>query len=109
MPRIIPPPVIPEAGYKYTMLKQNGKEVDLGVYPHKMTLKQLYAALDCETVQAIPTDYYSDLGYGRCTMFADEEGRYKISNYRNPHFNVLSAPGGVEYDVVGDVLKEQKI
>lgn len=100
-------------GYEYTLLKQDGTTENLGVYPKKMTLDQLYKTLKCDTVQIIPPAYYE--GHGRCTMWADEEARFKEGVKRNPHFKVLHSfeafGAGItgEFDVVGDVLKEKKL
>lgn len=100
-------------GYEYTLLKQDGTTENLGVYPEKMSLQQLYETLTCDTIQIIPESYYE--GHGKCTMFADEEGRFSEKNHRNPHFKVLHSfeAFGVgitgEFDVVGDVLKEKKL
>lgn len=94
-------------GYEYTLIKQDGTTENLGVYPKKMTLDQLYKTLNCDTVQIIPPDYYQ--GHEHCTMWADEEGRFKGSNHRNPHFKVLESITGEVFDVVGNVLKEKKL
>ena len=94
-------------GYEYTLLKQDGSVENLGVYPKKATLDQLYKMLGCFTVQIIPETYYE--GHGHCTMWADEEGRFNQKNHRNPHFKVLPYPSGYEFDVVGDILKEKKL
>lgn len=94
-------------GYEYTLLKQDGTTENLGVYPQKATHDQLYKMLGCFTVQIIPETYYE--GHGRCTMWADEDGRFIDTNRRNPHFKVLQDPSGYEFDVVGNVLKEKKL
>lgn len=87
--------------YKYTLLKQDGSKEELGTQKKK-SLEELYETLGCQTVELIPSDYYE--GHGKCRMWADEEARFNKNNVRNPHFKVL-APG---FDIVGDVLKEQK-
>ncbi len=90
--------------YEYTLLKQDGTSEYLGVSKQK-TLKELYKILECSTIEVIPVDYYKSRKHGRrCTMWGDEEGRYKEGNTTNPHFDVLS-PG---WDVVGNILKEQR-
>lgn len=89
--------------YKYTLLKQDGTRLDLGTFKKKKTLAELYSALSCETVCIIPTPYYE--GFGKATMWGDDDGRFDPSDHRNPHFKVL----GGDYDVVGDVLMELKI
>jgi hypothetical protein len=98
--------------YKYILLKQDGSKKDLGVSKKKKSLEELYRILQCTFVEIIPTDYYKGLGYGKCTMWGDEEARFNEKNVRNPHFNVLK--GNVllgelaEWDVVGNILMEQK-
>ena len=96
--------------YQYTILKQDGtKEV---LKPSKKkTLAEFYKILDCRTIQLIPSLYYKGMGYGRCLMYGDEEGRFNSSNHRNPHFKVLK--GNIElgeppeWDVVGNIVKEE--
>ena len=88
--------------YQYTILKQDGTKEVLPPCKKK-DFKELYQILNCELIEIIPSDYWSGMGHGKCSMYGDEEGRFKETNYRNPHFKVL-APG---YDVVGDIVKEE--
>lgn len=92
--------------YQYTILKQDGtKEV---LEPcRKKSLGELYRLLNCRTIEIVPSDYYKDMGFGRCTVYADENGRDLNGNVRNPHFKVLNSLFGEEYDVVGNVIKEE--
>ena len=96
--------------YKYTILKQDGTIEDLGVSPKKEFKGKggLYELLNCDTIELIPSAYYKGKGHGRCTMFGDEEGRFKSTNVRNLHFLVLRDEiFGGDYDVVGDIIKEE--
>lgn len=88
--------------YTYTTLHQDGTITRQIAVPKK-GLHQLYEALHCRTIEIIPRDYYARKGWGRCTVYGDEEARFYSSNTRNPHFDVL-APG---YDIVGDCLREE--
>lgn len=88
--------------YTYTLLKQDGTTEKRVAVP-KQTLQQLYTALNCRTIEIIPSDYYKGKKWGRCVVYGDEEARFDNRNTRNPHFDVL-APG---YDIVGDCLKEE--
>ena len=93
--------------YKQILLKQDGTTQDLGTSPKKRTLEELYKILGCNIVEIIPSSYYE--GHGRCTMWGDEEGRFNKKNHRNPHFKVLIDDQKREWDVVGNILKEEKV
>ena len=88
--------------YQYTLLKMDGTKEDLGI-SKKKELSEMYKILDCQLVEVIPDAYYE--GFGRVTMWGDEEGRFNENNTRNPFFKVL-AP---DYDVVGNILMEKKV
>jgi hypothetical protein len=88
--------------YQYTLLKQDGTKEELGVSPKK-TFKDFYNILHCSIIEIIPPAYYKGKGYGRCSMYGDEEGRFNSDNERNSHFNVLAS----DYDVVGDIIMER--
>jgi hypothetical protein len=92
--------------YKYTLLKQDGTIKDLGVSKQK-PFSELYTILNCGTIEIINFEYWKDRGYGRCEMYGDEEGRFNSKNHRNPHFNVIKDLDGSEWDVVGDIVKEE--
>ena len=95
--------------YQYTILKQDGT-VEVLKPSIKKDLKEIYKILDCRTIEIVDSSYYSD--QGRCTMYADEEGRFS-QNHRNPHFKVLRGNPEIgeplQWDIVGNVLKEQKL
>jgi hypothetical protein len=97
--------------YKYTLLKQDGSKYEFPVVQRKKTLAQLYKILKCHTVEQIHPAYYS--GHGHCFMWGDEEARFNENNHRNPHFKVLKGDTSIgepaEFDVVGNVLKEETI
>ena len=92
--------------YKYTLLKQDGSTEDLGV-SKKKSLQELYEAIGCNMIEIIPSAYWVGKGFGRCTMYGDEEGRFVETNHRNPHFKVLVDDNGGVWDVVGNILKEE--
>lgn len=98
--------------YQYTILKQDGSIEKLEPCKKK-TFKELYKILNCQLIEIIPTAYYEDKKHGRCKMYGDEEARLLETNHRNPHFNVLLGQVRIgelrEWDVVGDIVKEQKI
>jgi hypothetical protein len=92
--------------YKYTLLKQDGTTQDMGVSKEK-SLDEIYAILGCNMIELIPSDYWRGMGYGKCTMYGDEEGRFVETNHRNPHFRVLFDSAGNPWDVVGNILKKE--
>jgi hypothetical protein len=92
--------------YKYTLLRQDGTTNDLGVSVKK-DFKVFYNLLDCRLIEIIPSDYVPE-GQRRATYYGDEEARYNTYNHRNPHFLVLKdAIYNDEWDVVGDIIKEE--
>lgn len=66
--------------YKYTLMKQDGEIEEIG-------------ELDCEL----------DYKYG------DEEGRFNSNNHQNPHFASRKDERGTLWNVVGDILREEKL
>lgn len=95
--------------YKYTILKQDGSSKVLPICRKKEFKGKdgLYELLNCSIIEIIPEDYYKGLEYGRCTMYGDEEARFNTNNMRNPHFSVLKDFENAEWDVVGDIIKEE--
>jgi len=97
--------------YKYTIYKQDGTIEVLPVSKEK-DFKELYKILGCDMPESIPPAYYPE-GFGDVIVYGDEEGRFKESNHRNPHFKVLK--GNVligeprEWDIVGDVIKQEEV
>lgn len=94
--------------YKYTLLKQDGTELNLGVSKQK-PFSELYKFLNCGTIEIIEPTYWKERGYGKCTMYGDEEARFNSNNHRNPHFNVIEDLDGNEWDVVGDIIEEKRV
>ena len=92
--------------YQYILLKQDGTKEDLGTSKEK-PLAEIYKLLLCRTVEIIPPEYYE--GFGKCTMWGDEEARFSSRNIRNPHFKVLKDFEGQEWDIVGDILYQLKV
>lgn len=90
--------------YKYTLLKQDGS-IEVLPVSNKKDFKELYTLLDCQMIEIIPSDYCK--GFGRCTVYGDEEGRFNSNNVRNPHFTVLIDHTGSPWDVVGNCIKEE--
>lgn len=91
--------------YQYTLLNQSGNKTVFEPRK-KMTLQELYKALDCDVVQVVPKVFFGDSLNKRSTIFVDEEGRFNKENKRNPHFKVLTDPWG-ETDIVGNALVEE--
>lgn len=96
--------------YKYTILKQDGTIEVLRDCPKKKFKGKggLYELLGCTTIELIPEVYYEGLGHGDCNMYGDEEGRFNTKNTRNLHFKVLKDVDGDEWDVVGNIIKEEE-
>lgn len=88
--------------YQYTLLYQDGTTDKLPPCPKK-TFHELYRLLGCDMIEIIPSDYYNKMGWGKCTVYGDEEARFNSDNHMNPHFHVL-APG---FDIVGNCIKEE--
>ena|GEM_PF-6600637 len=98
--------------YKYTLLKQDGTTEDLGT-GKKMSFKDFYRILNCEMIEIIPDAYYDGWVDGKLECYGDEEGRFKETNHRNPHFKVLKGNPALgeepEWDIVGDIIKEELV
>lgn len=92
--------------YKYTIYKQDGTIEELEPCPGK-DFKALYKMLNCEIIELIPDLYYKSKNWGKVTVYGDEEGRFNSENIRNPHFDVLIDADGSEWDVVGNLIKEE--
>lgn len=97
---------------KYTLLRQDGTIKDLGT-GKKKNFKELYEILKCNIIEIIPDAYYDGWIDGKVECYGDEEGRYNEKNHRNPHFKVLQGDVSFgepkEWDVVGDIVREEKI
>jgi hypothetical protein len=94
--------------YLYTLYKQDGT-IEVLPISKKKSFNEIYKILGCEMIEVIPSDYYPD-GFGQVTVYGDEEGRFNSNNKRNPHFKVLKGDPNiepVEWDTVGDLLKEE--
>lgn len=90
--------------YKYTLYKQDGTIEDLGI-SKKKTFAEFYKILNCKTIEIIPKEYSKEVG--RYTLYGDEEARFNTKNHRNPHFNILKDFYQDEWDIVGDIIKEE--
>ena len=101
--------------YKYTLLKQDGTTQDLGTGKQKefKGAGGLYELLNCTTIEIINDMYYDGWVDGEVECYGDEEARYNDNNHRNPHFKVLKGNPEFgepeEWDVVGDIIKEELV
>ncbi len=98
--------------FKYEMLNQDGTRHTLK-QTHKLSLKEIYALLDCTNVELIPQAYYpkeyqSDEALEHNIFWADGEGRFNSDNHRNPFMQVLKGNPNIgepyEWDCVGNML-----
>ncbi len=98
--------------YNYVLLNQDGTKETIGTSAKK-SFSEMYSILNCQTIEIIPKQYYENKGYGRCTMYGDEEARFNSDNTRNPHFNVLKGDPAIgelaEWDVVGNIIMESVV
>ena len=96
--------------YRYTLLKQDGTTEVLQESPKVKGLKFFYDHLNCSTVELIPKDYYEYEGDSKdWHLWGDEEARFNSDHQRNPQFKVLEDMNGSKWDVVGNVILEEKI
>lgn len=99
--------------YKYTLLKTDGTKEDLGTLAKNLEFKGiggLYEKLNCRTIELIPKDYWPEEYKKRgVEMFGDEEGRFVDEPQRNKHFKVLKDFENNDWDVVGNVVVEEKV
>ena len=93
--------------YRYTLLNQDGTTKFLGI-SKKKDFKEFYKILNCSTIEHIPHCYYFEK-LGHVEFWGDEEARFNSENHRNPHFKVLKDINGEEWDVVGNIIKEERV
>lgn len=93
--------------YEYTLFKQDGNIE--GWKQPKMEFANIKEVLGngCSMIEIIPKDYHPDDYKKAGTVYGDEEGRFNSTNYRNPHFKVLTDPYGGQWDCVGNLLHEK--
>lgn len=103
--------------YKYTLYNTDGSSQEIGEFPKalefKDTAKQkgLYSWLDCRTIEIIPRDYYpeADAKNDKVTYFGDKEARFIEGHEANRRMKVLVDNRGGLWDVVGTLVREEKI
>jgi len=103
--------------YIYTLIKEDGTSKKIGEYsrtlPFKSSQKRtgMYELLDCTTIELIPRDYYpaADKVNLDVTYFGDEEARFEKDVKRNRHMSVLVDDHANIWDVVGDLIREEKV
>ena len=97
--------------YRYTLYKADGSSQELGEYKKEMTLEEKYKILDCNLIEYIPRDYFpdSDAKNDNVEYIGDEEGRFAEGAERNRHMKVLIDNRRNEWDVVGTLIRQEKI
>ena len=107
--------------YKYTLYAQDGSSKEIGEYKSQLKfndskkdgkdVKGLYSLLDCRTIEIIPSTYYpgTDETNEDVTYYGDEEGRFVEGAGTNRHMKALIDGRGNLWDVVGTVIREEKI
>ena len=103
--------------YRYTLYKPDGSSTVVGEYKRGLSFKTtakrkgMYDLLDCRTIEIIPRDYYpeSDAQNENVTYFGDEEARFVDDYQTNRHMKVLFDHRGGKWDVVGSLIREEKI
>ena len=96
--------------YKYTLYRTDGTAHVFEDRNKKFPLEDLYKILDCRTIEFIPEDYYPDDDQVKnVTYYGDEEARFVNYPIRNPRMKILYDFKGSPWDVVGNLLREEKI
>lgn len=103
--------------YVYTVYKEDGSYNEVIESARQIGFKTtktrpgLYDVLNCTTIEIIPRDYYpeSDKKNENVTYYGDEEARFVEDYKRNRHMAVLIESNGAIWDVVGTVVREEKI
>lgn len=95
--------------YKYTLLKMDGTTEELETLKDEMHFERLRELLDCHTIELIPNGYYPKDWKPETICFGDEEGRFNSDNLRNPHFVVLKDDENNDWDVVGNIVKQETV
>lgn len=92
--------------YRYTLLKCDGTEEHLGTRDHEMFLHYMQKTVG-GNLEIIPPPYYSHQNWGQCTVYGDEEARFK-GKPDNLHFNMFPN-GQFMPPVVGDCLRVDRV
>lgn len=103
--------------YTYTVYKEDGSSNEVVESARQLGFKAtktkpgLYDMLNCSTIEIIPRDYYPepDSNNPNVTYYGDEEGRFVEGVTRNRRMKVIIANNGLIWDVVGTVVREEKI
>ena len=103
--------------HKYRLYRPDGSSQEIGEYKRELSFKTtakrkgMYELLDCRTIEIIPRDYYpeSDSQSENITYFGDEEARLIDEPERNRHMKVLFDHRGNQWDVVGSLIREEKV
>lgn len=107
--------------YVYTLIRPDGSSKEIGSYKKELNFQDcvrdgkkvegMYKVLDCRTIELIPRDYYpeSDAKNENVTYFGDEEGRFVAHPEQNRHMKVIIDNRGNIWDVVGSVVREEKV
>lgn len=103
--------------YIYTLVKEDGTSKKIGEYSRALSFKTtqkrtgMYDLLNCKTIELIPRDYYpeADILNHNVTYFGDEEARFEKDVQRNRHMKTLIDSHNNIWDVVGDLIREEKV
>lgn len=102
--------------YKYTLYQADGSSKEVGEFKKQLSFKDtktekgLYTLLGCSIIEIIPDSYYPDIDQkSTVTYYGDEEGRFVEGYQRNQHMKTLFDHRGNVWDVVGTVIREEKI
>ena len=97
--------------YKYTLYNTDGSSQEIGEYKKEMPLEEKYKILDCNLIEYIPRDYFpdADARNEKVEYIGDEEGRFVEGVEPNRHMKVLIDHRGRKWDVVGKLIRQEKI
>ena len=109
--------------YRYTLYRPDGSSTEIGEYKKTLEfrnvfsrkenkeIKGMYSWLECSTIEIIPRDYYpdADMQNENVTYFGDKEARLVSEPEQNRHMKVLFDHTGGIWDVVGNLVREEKI
>jgi hypothetical protein len=103
--------------YTYTVYREDGIATEVVESEKQLSFKAtankpgLYDMLDCRTIEIIPRDYYpgADEANENVTYYGDEEARFVEDYKRNLHMKTLVDSRGGIWDVVGTLVREEKI
>ena len=103
--------------YTYTTYREDGIATEVVESEKQLSFKGtankpgLYDMIGCRTIEIIPRDYYpgSDAENENVTYYGDEEARFVDDFKTNNHMKVLIDSRGGKWDVVGTLVREEKI